>query len=355
MAVSHRDADPPARRCEDASARPTAAVDVRALLVRVGQLEALHRIALAMSSSLDLDEVLAALARELVSTIPRVSQCTVSLVTADRQALCDAVRYSETDGFLAISDEFFPLSVYRTTAALLEAKKGHVACSLDDPTLVPGTRRYLETCGWRCCLELPLVVEGESVGLVEVGDETNGVPWSRGDIAFIEIVASQAASAIRNAQLHASLRRQAERDSLTGLLNHANFYRHLHEAVGEEARTVAVLLLDIDDFKQTNDQLGHLAGDEILKRTAILIGDWLGADGIAGRIGGDEFAVILLRSDDLDARASQLLQTLEQHGIRASLGAAAQGRRAAIDLARAADGALLEAKRSGKTTLRLAA
>lgn len=106
--------------------------------------------------------------------------------------------------------------------------------------------------------------------------------------------------------------------------------------------------------EQTNDQLGHLAGDEILKRAASLIGDWLGDDGIAGRIGGDEFAIILLRSHDLHARAAWLLQTLKRRGIRASLGAATQGGRAAIDLARAADTALLEARRSGKTSLRMA-
>jgi diguanylate cyclase (GGDEF)-like protein len=353
MTLPDRDADPPPPRHADAPGVRT--LDVEGLLVRIEQLEALHRIALAMSSSLDLDQVLAALAGELVLTIPRASQCTVSLLTTDRQALRDVVRYSHANGFVAVTDERFPLSVYRTTAALLEAKTGHVACSLDDPTLVPGTRRYLESCGWRCCLELPLVVEDESVGLVEVGDETSGAAWSGSDIAFIEIVASQAASAIRNAQLHASLRRQAERDSLTGLLNHATFYQRLDETLKNGARSVAMLLIDIDDFKQTNDQLGHLAGDAILKQTATLISEWVGDDGTAGRIGGDEFAITLLHTNDLDTRAAKLLQTLQRHGIHASLGAATQNHHTAIDLARAADTALLQAKRSGKTTRRHAA
>ena len=101
--------------------------DLEELRQRIDQLEALHRISISMSSSLDLEEVLAALARELVSAIPRASQSTVSLVTNDRQALRDIVSHSQADGPLHVGDRTFPLSVYRRTAELLESQQGAIA------------------------------------------------------------------------------------------------------------------------------------------------------------------------------------------------------------------------------------
>ena len=329
--------------------------EVEDLRHRVGQLEALHRIAVSISSSLELEDVLAALARELALAIPRASRSTVSLVTDDGQALRDVVSYSQSEGRLPVTGERFSLSVYRTTAALLERRQGFVTCSLDDPNLMQGTRDYLKACGWMCSLELPLVVDGHSVGLVEIGDRTSGEAWSARDVAFIEIVASQAASAIRNAQLHARLRDQAQRDSLTGLFNNATFYLHLERAIRDLPGPVAVLLLDLDDFKQVNDTLGHLAGDEILKRTAETIGDWLVDRGVAGRIGGDEFAIMLHDAAELDKRAQRLLDMLHSRGVCSSVGAATAAHQPAVELVRAADQALLQAKRSGKTTLRPAA
>jgi diguanylate cyclase (GGDEF)-like protein len=322
---------------------------------RIGQLEALHRIAVSMSSSLELDDVLAALARELVSAIPRASRSTVSLITEDGQALRDVVSYSEIDGPRAVTDQRFPLSIYRTTAALLESRQGFVMCSLDDPHIARGTREYLESCGWRCSLELPLVVDGRSVGLVEIGDTVSGAAWAASDVSFIEIVASHAASAIRNAQLHARLRDQAQRDSLTGLFNNSNFYRRLSHAMNDHPSSLAVMVLDLDDFKQVNDTQGHLAGDDILRQTADAIRDWLGDDGVVGRIGGDEFAIILRDVSELDRRAQGLLNALQTRGIRCSLGAASANGGDAMELIKAADRALLQAKQSGKTTTRLAA
>ena len=90
-----------------------------------------------------------------------------------------------------------------------------------------GTHLVLELWGWKSMIELPLVIEGRSVGLIEVADYRSSRRWSGRDIAFCQTIASQAAMAVRNAQLYEDLQRRADRDSLTDLLNHRAYYDRL--------------------------------------------------------------------------------------------------------------------------------
>src|SRR5581483_3539297 len=80
-----------------------------------------------------------------------------------------------------------------------------------------------------------------------------------------------AALALDNAEIRAQLEHQARSDSLTGLLNHSVFHEQLLHALQDASRThapVAVLMLDIDDFKRVNDVHGHSVGDEVLRLLA---------------------------------------------------------------------------------------
>ena len=96
---------------------------------------------------------------------------------------------------------------------------------------------------------------------------------------------------------------QARHDPLTGLPNRAMFEEMLHKACGsalECGSGLALLLVDFDRFKEVNDSLGHAAGDELLVQGAARLQGCVGDRGLIGRMGGDEFAVLLIEPAEGD-------------------------------------------------------
>jgi diguanylate cyclase (GGDEF)-like protein len=96
------------------------------------------------------------------------------------------------------------------------------------------------------------------------------------------------------------LAEQARRDPLTGLLNHSAFSAAVDDELFRARRYergVTLVYFDLDDFKQINDAFGHPEGDRVLRRVAEVLRESLRASDLAGRMGGDEFAVCLIESD----------------------------------------------------------
>lgn len=103
-----------------------------------------------------------------------------------------------------------------------------------------------------------------------------------------------------------SLARQAHQDPLTGLLNHQAFSDELAEELERAKRYdhgVALVFMDVDRFKAINDTLGHREGDRVLRAVASLLTETARRSDLAGRMGGDEFVVALIESDEAGARA----------------------------------------------------
>jgi diguanylate cyclase (GGDEF)-like protein len=161
----------------------------------------------------------------------------------------------------------------------------------------------------------------------------------------------------RNRQL-LEARAQAASDPLTGLLNHRKFHQKVREVVEEEeqnSQPVGLIMLDVDNFKQVNDQLGHLKGDEVLRELASTIAEVAGQDN-GYRYGGDEFSVLLPGYDHKKTgeMAQRLLDAVTNgktgESITVSLGVAAYPEMAgtAQELVYRADMALNWAKSSGK-------
>jgi diguanylate cyclase (GGDEF)-like protein len=149
---------------------------------------------------------------------------------------------------------------------------------------------------------------------------------------------------------HRMVLRRATRDGLTDLPNQRAFQEEFAQAVASAARyedALALVLLDVDDFKLINDRHGHAHGDAILKRVATILREARPGDR-PYRIGGDEFALSLVHTDAEGARilARRLSRKLSEAGVEASLGVSALRPGLQADTLRGeADSALYEAKR----------
>src|SRR6266516_1501120 len=116
--------------------------------------------------------------------------------------------------------------------------------------------------------------------------------------------ADAAALALDNAQIRTRLEYQAQTDSLTSLYNHRYFHERLRAELTRASRTrdsVAVLMLDIDDFKRVNDVYGHGTGDQVLRDLADLLRSALRGSDVVCRLGGEEFGVVMPSCDAGDA------------------------------------------------------
>ena len=156
----------------------------------------------------------------------------------------------------------------------------------------------------------------------------------------------------------ALLRTQALHDALTGLPNRSHFLACLEQEIGQIAatRSVAVMFLDLNGFKEINDTYGHEAGDEFLREIARRIERSVGTLGLAARLGGDEFAVLLpgCTSNDATFVAKRIVKAIgrpmeiagQQRSVGASVGVAATSQPVdSTTLLRRADSLMYAAKR----------
>lgn len=185
-----------------------------------------------------------------------------------------------------------------------------------------------------------LITVGFGAGLLATGLDETLTGW-------LLVSATVWASGIALSRLSERVRRQAETDHLTGLLNRRAFIaaaEREHELAARTGADLAVVLIDLDDFKAINDRDGHAAGDRLLAELAHAWQEALRPADILARHGGDEFALLLPGTSA--AGAEHVVERLQAaHPMTWSAGAAAWPRGASLDSALAsADGKLYEMK-----------
>jgi diguanylate cyclase (GGDEF)-like protein len=208
---------------------------------------------------------------------------------------------------------------------------------------------------------IPLVFQNRFIGALEVVDDNPSRTWRDNEILLLRTVANQVAVAINHADLFAQMQQQALTDALTGCYNRRSFEMQLDRELQMATRLnqpVALLMLDLDRFKELNDAAGHDAGDEALRKLADCFRQELRGVDTASRFGGDEFALILPQAypDGALIVAERLRTCIESIEIpsgghlTASIGIASFPLHASTrqGLVTAADTAMYHAKRTGK-------
>jgi diguanylate cyclase (GGDEF)-like protein len=215
-------------------------------------------------------------------------------------------------------------------------------------------------CAW-ACVALPATHDQRLAWLL-LGSPRN-VPAEA--VVAISSLANQVTLALRNSEVHQELTVQATHDSLTGLANRPSFNAALSVALGDNrAQPTTVLFVDLDDFKDVNDLLGHGGGDDLLREVAKRLQRATRPDDVCARLGGDEFAVLLRGTDGGTAAevAARIVRAIAAPAhldrgvahVGASVGVAtASGETDLEALIHRADVAMYAAKANGKAQVQV--
>lgn len=250
----------------------------------------LREVAEEFATTLSLDKLAKLVVRKIKSFIPKAEAYLLYLAEVDQMSLSLIHSASSKEGekIKTKTGDIFDLWVLKTRQPL------HIADTKKD---VRFDLKQIEEGSIRSLIVTPLVDEGRVVGMCRAQSSYPNV-FSTEDLRVLYALSVLASPALANALLWQRTHELAIRDSLTGLFVH----RHFKDRLKEEHRRalmshapLALLMCDLDHFKQYNDTHGHAAGDIVLVRVAQVLAKECPEGSIVARYGGEEFAVLLPR------------------------------------------------------------
>lgn len=318
----------------------------------VGELRIINEITQRLNSSLNLEETLRFATTELLRLFdaeyccvlqkdPHTDQFVVITTNVPRMAGESMPPDSGVCGVLLRSREPLILSDYRLRT--------------------PVRSRFMELTGSRSLLATPLTMKGEMNGAVFLAHRKPHY-FSYENYKLLSVLSIHLGLALSNARLHEEVRRLSITDNLTGMYNR----RYLDEIVQRRLLkdgAGALLLIDIDHFKQVNDTFGHQAGDAVLVQVSEIVSGSIRDSDIAARWGGDELAVYFPKLDmNLAVRVAERIRKRVKGETRppvtVSCGLAewktGEGPDTVDTLFSRADAALYDAKKAGRNRIALA-
>jgi len=313
-----------------------------------------------LAATLDPKDVGNRLARH-IALVARADHCVLSTWDRSGDLVVTFGSYPVERG--ALLEPAYELAAFPATRRVLTSHEPFVV-DVVDADADPAEVEYLRSIGHRSLVMLPLVVRGDSIGIVELTSARSGA-FSERDVQLATMLVREAATTFDNARLYDELRQLAYRDPLTGLANRSRLQDRVDHALerirGRSPKHVGVLFIDLDHFKHLNDRFGHAKGDRALQVIAERIRTIIRPGDTAGRLGGDEFAVLLEDVDDEDvvlAVCQRLLDGIIQPIelgdalpiVSASIGYALSGPDSSNseDLLRNSDIAMYAAKAAGR-------
>lgn len=251
-----------------------------------------------VAKSLHLDEILA----ETVEVIHDTVECTnIYICIQDQEDGDYQARYSNQP----LNDLSFTIRKDNPLIHILERNDGilmrEFRTMIEYKAMWEQEKRNLQDLRIEACIGLR--DEGRIVGILLLSNPPGNRRISRSDMDMTLTIASSASIAIKNAHLYETAYYEARTDELTKLLNRKYFFEVLEKEFEENREgSLALAIINIDDFKLYNQLYGTQAGDKALRRIAQIIKSSVGDSGYAARYSGKEFAVLLPKYDVFSAR-----------------------------------------------------
>ncbi len=295
-------------------------------------LTAFHQVARALTSSLDLESILATIMRQ-IERFFRPETWTLLLADEQRKDLRCVIADGHLDGRLADSRIPFGEAIAREVAKRGEAvilprfEKGN-ASLLD-------LEGHLDS-GIRSAICIPLCSRQKTLGVIQLFNLPPEA-FSESSISSLMVLSDFAAIAIENARAFQRVQELTITDECTGLYNLRHFDYALQQEIARSSRfsaPMSLIFMDLDHFKTVNDEYGHQAGSRLLAEVSATLKAQVRSIDLCFRYGGDEFVVILPGTDKRTASkiAERLIGTLRRSSflvppglslkVRASLGIA---------------------------------
>ena len=330
---------------------------------QTAELDALRRLSLHLSSCLDLRTLLKTIVSDAMGLLKDARTVHIFLYNQDKKQL----EFGAARDKSGLKNQSYAKP--RKDGLTYRVAKGAKRIIVPDMHKHPIYKNTPST-WYGSILGLPLKIENKVVGVMNISRSTTGA-FSDADLRLLQLLAEQAAVAISNARLHAQVSKEAKSDTLTGLPNRRALDERLEEEIIAAHRTghpFAVVMMDLDGFKEINDQYGHPVGDQVLQTLFHYLAQGLRTSDFLARYGGDELTLVLPQSDMLATKlvTNKLVETLEKFnfqlpdkkrlkiGMSGGVALFPIHGQSASQLLRAADEALYRAKRHQRGTFSIA-
>jgi len=273
--------------------------------------------------------------------------------------------YGVTEGFLSQP----PIRVGEgITGTVVQTRKSFSSTNVaDDPVCKHNELARLE--GIRSIISVPMNTKNSSIGCITVYRKSQDT-FTDHELMLLSIFSTEAVQAVEKSQLLKELKAQATQDHLTGLWNKKEFTNKLALEIERNKRhnqSLAVMFIDLDEFKSFNDTHGHLMGDKLLHDFTKILQQHCRKIDIIGRFGGDEFVIIAPQTnrDGASKLAMKLCHATANHNflnskvgtytnINCSIGVTIQSSKSTVNsLLEEADKALYESKKNGRNQVTL--